>query len=159
MNLKLNDEIGDANVFIMTESGPKSVSLKNLLSNKKALIIAVPGAFTPTCNDDHLPGFIKNYENFKNIGIDQIFFISVNDPFVVNKWKEYNKANNIEFLADSNLEFADMTGLKIDLSVIGLGVRLSRFALLIDNCILKKIFDEEGGGLEKSKAENILPNL
>ena len=74
------------------------------------------------------------------------------------KLKNY-KANNIEFLADSNLEFADMTGLKIDLSVIGLGVRLSRFALLIDNCILKKIFDEEGGGLEKSKAENILPNL
>ena len=93
MNLKLNDEIGNANVFIMTESGPKSVSLKNLLSNKKVLIVAVPGAFTPTCNDDHLPGFIKNYENFKNIGIDQIFFISVNDPFVVNKWKEYNKAN------------------------------------------------------------------
>ena len=88
-----------------------------------------------------------------------LFIHQINCTFVVNKWKEYNKANNIEFLADSNLEFADMTGLKIDLSVIGLGVRLSRFALLIDNCILKKIFDEEGGGLEKSKAENILPNL
>ena len=143
----------------MTVEGPKAEDLKNLISNKKIILVAVPGAFTPTCNDDHLPGFIENYERFKSKGIDEIFFISVNDPFVVNKWKEYNSADKINFLADADSEFLNLTGLTIDLSVIGLGKRLSRFAMIIENCILKKIYDENGGGLDVSTASSILSDL
>ncbi len=159
MNININDEIRSAKIYTMTSSGPKSDDIKNILSNKNILLVGVPGAFTPTCNDDHLPGFIENYKEFKEKGIDEIIFISVNDPFVVSKWKEYNKADNIIFLSDADSEFANMLNLKIDLSVIGLGVRLSRFALIIENCVIKKVFDEKGGGLEKSTAINVLSNL
>ena len=157
--MKINEEIKSAKVFVMTADGPKPEDLKKLISNKKIVLVAVPGAFTPTCNDDHLPGFIENYERFKSKGIDEIFFISVNDPFVVNKWKEYNSADKINFIADANSEFLNLTGLTIDLSVIGLGKRLSRFAMIIDNCILKKIYDENGGGLDVSTASSILSDL
>lgn len=159
MKIKINEEIKSTKVFIMTVEGPKAEDLKNLISNKKIILVAVPGAFTPTCNDDHLPGFIENYERFKSKGIDEIFFISVNDPFVVNKWKEYNSADKINFLADADSEFLNLTGLTIDLSVIGLGKRLSRFAMIIENCILKKIYDENGGGLDVSTASSILSDL
>ena len=101
-------------------------------------------------------GIIKK---FKNKGVDEIYFVSVNDPFVMNAWMMSYPNSKINYIADSNSELLNSSGLEMDLSVIGLGKRLSRFAMLIDNGLIKMIFDEKGGGLEKSKAENVLENL
>ena len=159
MKVKHGDIISDIEVFKIIDNGPKKVSLKELFINKKILLIGVPGAFTPTCAKDHIPEFISNIENFHKKGIDDIFVISVNDPFVMDSWISSYGENNINYIADPNGDFIKETGLELDLSSIGLGVRLSRFAMLINNCEIKKIFDEEGGGLDKSKAGNVLGSI
>ena len=119
----------------------------------------MPGAFTPTCSNEHLPGYIKLFDEFKKKGIDDIYFVASNDPFVMDAWINSSSESQIKYLADSKLELLNATGLEIDLSVAGLGKRLSRFAIFVDNGLIKNIFDEEGGGLEKSSAENLLKNL
>ena len=159
MKIKQGDIVSDIEVFKIIEDGPKRVSFKELFINKKILLIGVPGAFTPTCAKDHIPEFISNIENFFKKGIDDIVVISVNDPFVMDSWINSYGENKINYVADPNGDFIKETGLELDLSSIGLGIRLSRFAMLIDNCEIKKIFDEQGGGLDKSKAGNVLASI
>ena len=97
--------------------------------------------------------------NSKKKGIDDIYFVASNDPFVMDAWINSYSESQIKYLADSKLELLNATGLEIDLTVAGLGTRLSRFTIFVDNGLIKNIFDEEGGGLEKSSAENLLKNL
>ena len=99
------------------------------------------------------------YQEFIKRKIDDIVVISVNDPFVMDSWINSYGENKINYVADANGDFIKDTGLELDLSSIGLGIRLSRFAMLIDNCEIKKIFDEQGGGLDKSKAGNVLGSI
>mgnify|MGYP001195101826 CR=1 FL=1 len=156
MKIKPGDTFPNVEVFQISEKGPDAVSTKKLLENNKVLLIGVPGAFTPTCAKDHLPGFIKNIDNFLNKGINKIYVVSVNDPFVMDSWIKSYDERHINYFADSNGYLMEKSGLSLDLSAIGLGMRLSRFVMIIDNCVVKEIFDENGGGLEKSKAEVIL---
>ena len=159
MKIKPGNIFPNVEVFQVSEKGPEAVSTKKLLENNKVLLIGVPGAFTPTCANDHLPGFIKNIDNFFNKGIDKIYVVSVNDPFVMDSWIKSYDEKQINYFADSNADLMEKSGFSLDLSVIGLGMRLSRFVMIIDNCVVKEIFDENGGGLEKSKAEAILESI
>ena len=159
MKIKVNDTIPEINFFYLSESGPKKISSKELFTGKKVILVGVPGAFTPTCSLEHLPGFIEKKKEIYKKGIEDIIFVSKNDPFVMDEWKKSKSENDITFIGDSMGEFADKTGLKMDLSVIGLGERLSRFALIIEDNVIKNIFDEEGGGFEKSSADDVLKAL
>mgnify|MGYP001408043847 FL=1 len=159
MKIKVNDTIPEINFFYISESGPKKISSKELFAGKKVILVGVPGAFTPTCSLEHLPGFIEKKKEIYEKGIEKIIFVSKNDPFVMNEWKKSKSENDIIFIGDSMGEFAEKSGLKMDLSVIGLGERLSRFALIIEDNVIKNIFDEEGGGFEKSSANDVLKAL
>ena len=159
MKIRINDEIPDIDFYQVLDSGPKKINSKTFFKDKKIILVAVPGAFTPTCSAEHLPGFADNEESFYSKGIDEIVFVSVNDPFVMAEWGKVYKNNKIKFIADPYAEFAKKTNLILDLSEIGLGIRLSRFAMLIDNGVIIDFFDEDGGGLEKSSAESVLKSL
>ena len=159
MKIKVDDCFPDVTFFQLVDGNPKTFKTSEIFNDKKIILVSVPGAFTPTCSNEHLPGYVKLYDEFKKKGIDEIFFVAANDPFVMEAWINSNSESKIKYLADSNLELLDATGLEIDLTVPGLGKRLSRFAIFVDDGLIKKIFDEEGGGLEKSSAENLLKNL
>ena len=151
--------VKDVNVYVMGNSGPEKKALKEIFLNNKIIIVGVPGAFTPTCSQDHLPGFVKFEKEIKDKGFSDIYFIATNDPFVMDKWINNSNNGDIKFISDADHEFCNATGLSLDLSVIGLGIRLSRFAMIIENCQIIKVFDESGGGLSVSKAEKVLSSL
>ena len=159
MKIKKNDELPNVNLYRLGSDGPEKIKLFDLISKKRVVIVGVPGAFTPTCNLEHLPGFVDNIDNIKDKGVDEIIFIASNDPFVMNEWGKQSGSKGISFLGDPFCDFGKETSLTMDLAVIGLGVRLSRFALIIDDCIVKEILDEEGGGLNKSTAKSVINAL
>ena len=159
MKIKVGDCFPDVTFFQLVDGNPKTFKSSQIFNEKKIILVSVPGAFTPTCSNEHLPGYIKLYDEFTKKGIDDIYFVAANDPFVMEAWINSTSERKVKYLADSKFELLDATGLEIDLNVAGLGKRLSRFAIFIDNGLIKKIFDEEGGGLEKSSAENLLKNL
>ena len=158
MKIKINECFPNLEFFQIIDGSPKKVSSTKLFNEKKIILVGVPGAFTPTCSNEHLPGYIENYESFVSKGIDDIYFVSVNDPFVMNKWGELNKSN-VKFIADSDGEFMKKSGFEMDLSAAGLGNRLTRFSMLIDNGLVVEIFDENGPGLDVSKASNMLDKI
>ena len=159
MKIKENDMLPEVNFFYLTNNGPKSISTSELFKKKKILLVGVPGAFTPTCSLEHLPGFIENKGIFYSKGIDKIIFVSVNDPFVISEWAKSKNETDIQFIGDPNGDFVKQTGLIIDLSVIGLGARLSRFAMVVDNMRISLLLDEDGGDLKLSAAEKVLESI
>ena len=159
MKINVNDCFPDVTFFQLVEGNPKAFKTAEIFNEKKIILVSVPGAFTPTCSNEHLPGYMKLFDEFKKKGIDDIYFVATNDPFVMDAWVNSYSESKIKYLADSNFELLNATGLEIDLTVAALGKRLSRFAIFVDNGLIKNIFDEEGGGLEKSSAENLLKNL
>ena len=159
MKLKKGDCFPKVDFYWLNDGSPEKVSSADLFNKKRIILVGVPGAFTPTCTNEHLQGYISNFENFKSKGIDEIFFISVNDPFVMQKWGEAVGKNELKFIADSNGDFMKSSELTVDLSAAGLGNRLSRFSMLVDDGLIKEIFDENGPSLDKSKAEVLLENI
>ncbi|MDA9610170.1 peroxiredoxin [Pseudomonadota bacterium] len=128
------------------------------LTDKKVMLIGVPGAFTPTCHVSHLPGYIEHLSSFKDQGYS-VVFMSVNDPFVMKAWSEASNANGIDMIADGNGDLTEALGLVMDASGFGLGKRCMRFAMAIDNAIIKSIDIEEGGALDASSAESQLAKI
>ncbi|MFL2661842.1 MAG: peroxiredoxin [Alphaproteobacteria bacterium] len=160
MNIKENNTFPETTFFKLTDKGPTPFKSLDLFSGKKVILVGVPGAFTPTCSEEHLPGYMSLLEEFKSKGIDKIYFISTNDPFVMKAWgNSVSKTDYVEFLSDGNGEFRDISGLEFDLSSVGLGKRYSRFAIYIDNGQILKIFNEGNPGLDLSKAENVLRSI
>ena len=159
VKIKVDDCFPDVTFFQLVDGNPKTIRTSDIFNEKKIILVSVPGAFTPTCSNEHLPGYIKLFDEFKKKGIDDIYFVASNDPFVMDAWINSYSESQIKYFDDSKLELLNATGLEIDLTVAGLGTRLSRFAIFVDNGLIKNIFDEEGGGLEKSSAENLLKNL
>ncbi|XP_009774055.1 peroxiredoxin-2E-2, chloroplastic-like [Nicotiana sylvestris] len=140
----------------------KTLSISDLTKGKKVVLFAVPGAFTPTCSQKHLPGFVEKSKELKSKGVDTIACISVNDAFVMKSWKENLKINDeVLLLSDGNLEFTKAIGCELDLSdkPIGLGVRSRRYAMLVDDGVVKVLNLEEGGAFNVSSAEDILKTL
>tara|TARA_B100000927_G_C16370191_1_gene431128 strand:+ start:177 stop:656 length:480 start_codon:yes stop_codon:yes gene_type:complete len=159
MKINENQVFPKTEFYIISDSGPVSVKSSDLFNKTKVLLIGVPGAFTPTCNDEHLPGFFKLLDDFEKKGIESIYVVSNNDPFVMKSWGESLGNDKFLFISDGNGTFRELSGLETDLSVVGLGKRLSRFVIYIENENIKKIFNENGPGLEVSKAENVLKSL
>jgi peroxiredoxin len=135
-------------------------NLFELLINKKVIIFGVPGAFTPTCSEKHLPGFLKLSDKIKNKGIDDIFCLSVNDKFVMQSWLlSYSNGNNIKGIADGNAEISKALEVTSNKSANFMGLRCTRFAMIINDNNIMKTFIEEPGRLETSSAENVLKNI
>lgn len=159
MTIKVGDKIPSVTLNLMTEDGPGAVTTDEFFGGKKVAIFGVPGAFTPTCSAKHLPGFVANAEALKAKGIDAIACVSVNDPFVMGAWgKDQDVGDKVTMLADGSANFAKATGLELDLTDKGLGVRCQRFAMVVDDGTVKSMHIDEGT-FEKTSAETMLSEL
>ncbi|MEL6162472.1 MAG: peroxiredoxin [Cyanobacteria bacterium J06628_3] len=160
MTIKVGDKIPSVSLKHMEESGAKEISTDELFKGKKVLLFAVPGAFTPACSNQHLPGYIQNAEQIKAKGVDMIACISVNDVFVMDAWgKSQNAGDKVLMLADGDGEFAKAAGLELDLNGKGLGMRSQRYAMVVEDGVVKGLELEDGGKLENSTAEKLLAKL
>ena len=158
MKLKENDTIPDSKIFVLEKGEPINKSITELVKNKKVILFGLPGAYTSVCSAKHLPGYVNNYENYKKKGIDFIICLSVNDPFVMDAWgKNHNVGNKIIMVGDPFLSFTKSIGADVDKSSRGLGIRSSRYTILIDNLKVIKLREEKDTGLcEVSAAQNFL---
>lgn len=161
MTISVGDKMPEATFNVMTAEGPGQMTSAELFDGRKVVIFAVPGAFTPTCHMKHLPGFISNADALKAKGVDTIACVSVNDVFVMNAWAEQSGAKNkITFLADGSANFTKAIGMDLDASGFGMGIRSKRYAMLVDNGVVKVINEEDAPGkAEISSAEEILKVL
>jgi len=158
---KVGDRVPNASFTVMTSDGPKPKTTDELFKGKKVVLFAVPGAFTPTCHKNHLPGFLQNAEAIKAKGIDTIAVTGVNDVFVMEAWKKATNAEGkIEFLADGSAAFAKAMGLTVDLGERGLGTRSQRYAMLVEDGVIKKLNIEDAPGkADISGADALLKSL
>ena len=159
MTIKVGDKIPSIGFSIMTGDGPKGISSKEIFANKKVVLIAVPGAFTPGCSMTHLPGFVVNAEAILDKGVDTIACMSVNDAFVMGAWSADQNAENILMLADGNGEFTSELGLANDMSGFGMGRRAKRFGIIVENEIVTYLGIEEQGEIKVSSDEHMLEIL
>ena len=141
-------------------------STVDLFSNKKIIIFSLPGAFTPTCSTYQLPGFENNFDKFREKGIDEIYVVSVNDAFVMNAWASDLGIKNVKIIPDGNCEFTTAMGMNVAKSNLGFGIRSWRYAAVIDNCKIEKIFEEPGKSDDftedpygETSPENIMSHL
>ncbi|MCH8060786.1 MAG: peroxiredoxin [Proteobacteria bacterium] len=160
MTVQLGDKMPSGSFGIMTDSGPGELSTDELYSGKKVVLISVPGAFTPTCSKNHLPGFIDQADALAAKGVDTIACMAVNDVFVMHAWgKDRGVGDKVIMLADGNGDYARALGLELDATGSGMGMRGQRFALIVDDGVATHVAVEAAGQFEVSKAEAILENL
>ena len=161
MTIAVGSSLPNATFKVMSETGPSEVTTGDLFKGKKAVLFAVPGAFTPTCHGMHLPGFLHNAAEFKAKGIDLIACTAVNDVFVMDAWSKASGAQGqIKFLADGNGDFAKAIGLEMDGSPIGFGLRSKRYAMLVEDGVVKALhIEDKPGKAEISSAEKLLAEI
>lgn len=159
--IKTGQHLPDATFKVMTADGPKDRSTGELFKGRRAVLFAVPGAFTPTCHRNHLPGFIENADKFFGKGIDAIYVTAVNDVFVMDAWEKASKAGGkIVFLADGSGDFAKAIGMTLDASVHGLGLRSQRYSMLVNDGVVEKVnLEDVPGQASTSGAENLLGQI
>ncbi len=156
MSIKVGDTIPAVTLKQLTDQGMMDVNTEVFFKGRKIVLFAVPGAFTPTCSAKHLPGYIEHAESFKQKGID-LACTAVNDPFVMNAWAKHNAVDNrIIMLPDGNGQLAHALGLEMDGSAYGLGTRSQRYALLVDDGVVKVLNVEKAGAFDVSSAEAML---
>ena len=160
MTIQVGDRLPSATLTIMTSEGPKPLTTTELCEGKKVVLFAVPGAFTPTCSVQHLPGYVDNAQSLKDKGVDTVACVSVNDPFVMGAWgKDREVGEDLMMLSDGNGDFTAAIGLEMDGSGFGLGTRSQRYAMIIDDGVVSTLNVESGPGLDVSSAETILSEL
>lgn len=161
MTIAVGESLPDATFKVMTADGPSDVTVEELTKGRKVVLFGVPGAFTPTCDRNHLPGFLTHLGDFKAKGIDEIAVVAVNDMFVMDAWaKSSGGEGKITFLADGSAEFTKAVGLELDASGFGMGVRAQRFAMLLEDGVVKVLNIEDAPGTaEKSGAEALIASL
>lgn len=160
MALSVGDKIPSASFKVMTADGPADMTTDELFGGKTVALFSVPGAFTPTCSQQHLPGFVENADALKAKGIDTIACTAVNDVFVMDAWaKDQNVGDAVVMLADGSADFAKAAGLELDLVDRGLGVRAQRYSMLVKDGVVEQLNVEEGGAFEVSSAEAMLKQL
>ncbi|MDA8035407.1 MAG: peroxiredoxin [Actinomycetota bacterium] len=157
--LAVGDTIPDVGLWTMTADGPKAVTSHEALGTGTVVLFGVPGAFTPTCSDYHLPSFVVRAEDLRAKGVDRIACIAVNDAFVMGAWAQAEHADDLVMLADGNGEFARAAGLEMDGSGFGLGQRIRRFAAVLEDGVVRHVAVESGPGLEVSSADAVLAVL
>lgn len=160
MTVSVGDKLPSTTIVKATDNGPEAVSSDEFFAGRKVALVAVPGAFTPTCSARHLPGFLDKAEEFKAKGVDEVAFTSVNDPFVMNAWEKANdSAGRVTMLADGNGEFARAVGLTMDGSKFGLGERSQRYSMIVDDGVVTQLNVEAPGEFKVSSAEHLLEQL
>ena len=158
--IQVGDQIPETPIMQMTDNGPTPIAASDLLGSGRVVLFATPGAFTPTCSAQHLPGFIEKHADLKAAGIDQIVCMAVNDIFVVDAWaKASQTGDKITMVADGNGDFARAMGLEMDIRAFGMGDRCQRFAMIIDNGIVTDLMVEAPGEFKESSAEAVLNKL
>lgn len=165
--IKIGDSLPEATLYEFVDEeragcslGPNAFSVTEMVKGKKIVIFAVPGAFTPTCSEQHLPGFVNNAQKFTDAGVNEIWCVAVNDAFVMGAWgRAQHAAGKIRMLADGSGLLTKALGLEMDLTGRGLGVRSQRYAMVVDNGVVKTLNVEAPGKFEASKAETILGAL
>ena len=157
--IKVGDKIPSVKLKHMTKEGIKDITTDELFKGKVA-VFGLPGAFTPTCSAKHLPGFVQNADALRGKGVDRIVCLSVNDAFVMDAWgKNQNVGDKVMMVADGNADFAKAVGLELDLTGNGMGTRVRRFSMVVDNGTVTQINIEKPGAFEVSNAETMLKQI
>ncbi|MGB1884758.1 MAG: peroxiredoxin [Gammaproteobacteria bacterium] len=161
MTISVGDKMPDGGFGVMTAEGPGAVSSDEVFGGKKVVLFSVPGAFTPACSSQHLPGFIQNADAIKAKGVDAIACLSVNDVFVMGAWaNDQGAGDKVTLLADGNADYTKALGLDLDASGFGMGTRGQRFALVVEDGVVSQVHVEAAASdVKASSAENILSNL
>ena len=159
--IKIGDKLPDATFIVMGKEGKEERTVKDIFTGRKVVLFGVPGAFTPTCHHNHLPGYINSIDGIKALGVDEVAVVAVNDVFVMNAWaKASGGKDQISFLADGNADFARACGLELDLSAGGMGIRNARFSMIVeDGTVTHFNLEENAGVAEKSGATAIIEQL
>jgi peroxiredoxin len=160
MSIRVGERLPNVTLTAATPDGPRPTTVEEVFAGKRAVLFAVPGAFTPTCSARHLPGFLDKAAEIKAKGIDLIACVAVNDAFVMRAWAEsQDVAEDILMLADGGADFTKAVGLEMDASKFGLGLRSQRYAMVLDDAVVKALNVEEGGEFRVSSAEHVLSQL
>lgn len=160
MTIEAGQRMPDGQLGLMGPDGPATITTDELFADKKVVLFAVPGAFTPTCSAKHLPGFIEQAGAIKAMGIDTVACLSVNDVFVMSAWGNSTSADDkVLMLADGNGDFTRALGLELDASGFGMGTRSQRFSAIIDDGVVTQLNIEPAGEFGLSSAETILKQL
>lgn len=160
MTISVGDKLPEASFKFVGSDGPDAIGTAELFGGKKVVIFGVPGAFTPTCHANHLPGFLKHLEEFKAKGVDEVAVVSVNDHWVMDEWaRATGGKGKIHFLSDGAAEFTKAVGLEIDLSVANMGLRSKRYAMIVEDGKVMTLNIEEAPGVDVSGAAAILDQL
>jgi peroxiredoxin len=167
MTIQIGDRLPESTLseFIETETegcslGPNTFNVADLVKGKTIAIFGLPGAYTPTCSAQHLPGYIQLADQLKAKGVDEIWCVSVNDAFVMGAWGRDQKATGIvRMMADGSGTFTKALGLELDLTAKGLGVRSQRYSMLVEDGVVKQLNLENGGGFAVSSAEKMLEQI
>ena len=158
MTIQIGDRIPEA-VLQHIDEGVKKIDTPTLFEGRRMVLFAVPGAFTPTCSERHLPGFVEHFDAFRERGIE-VACMAVNDPFVMQAWGESQHVPpGLRMLADGNGDFTRALGLQMDASGYGMGLRSKRFALYAENGVVKDLFVEAPGEFRVSSAEHVLASI
>jgi glutaredoxin/glutathione-dependent peroxiredoxin len=164
MAIRVGDRLPDGTLTEMIEVetpgcvvGPNSFQVADLVKGKKLVIFGLPGAFTPTCSGKHVPGYVAHFKDFKSKGVDEIWCVSVNDAFVMGAWGKDQKADGkVRMMADGSAIWTKALGLEQDLSARGMGVRSHRYAMVVDNGVVKTLNVEAPTRFEVSDADTLL---
>ena len=160
MTIKVGDRMPAGAFKFPGAEGPQQITTEQLFGGKKVVLFSVPGAFTPTCDARHLPGFIQHAADFKAKGVDTVACMAVNDVFVMKAWGKASAVDDkVLMLADGNGEYAKALGLELDATGFGMGLRAKRFAIVVDDGVAKKVLVEGPGEFKVSSAEHVLGEL
>ncbi|MCC7259315.1 MAG: peroxiredoxin [Gammaproteobacteria bacterium] len=160
MAIKVGDRMPEGSFGVMTREGPGSMAAADLFRGKKVVLFAVPGAFTPTCSMNHLPGYLEHAADFRARGVDTIACMAVNDTFVMNAWgKDRQVGDKVVMLADGNGAYTKALGLELDATGFGMGHRSQRFAIVVHDGVVKQLHVEAPREFKVSSAEHVLENL
>jgi glutaredoxin/glutathione-dependent peroxiredoxin len=161
MTIAVGERLPSVKLLLVTAGSPQPIETNDYFAGKKVVLFGLPGAFTPTCHKNHLPGFINNEARFKEKGVDKIAMTSVNDPFVLSAWAEATGARDrVDFLADGSGFFAKALGLEFDGSERGMGLRSKRYSMLVVDGVVRELnVEPEPGKADLSSAENILKQI
>jgi len=153
------EKIPNVDFITRPEKDFVTITSDQIFKDKKIILFAVPGAFTPTCNDYHLPGYELEYDEFQNLGVNEIYCLGVNDPFVLKAWSKSLNIKNIKMLPDNNMNFSKAINMLTDRSKSGMGIRSKRYSMFVDNKSIIKVFVDQDGKFEVSDARTMLNYL
>lgn len=167
MTIKVGDKLpeGELQEFVETETegcsiGPNTFKVQEMAKGKKIVIFGLPGAYTPTCSAKHVPGYVQQFDALKAKGVDEVWCVSVNDPFVMGAWgRDQKTGGKVRMMADGSANYTKKLGLEFDLSARGMGMRCQRFSMLVDDGVVKGLNIEDAGKFEVSSADTMLKQM